>query len=281
MSAFLKTGLIGFPVGHSLSPAIHNHWIAQYELRGKYEAHAVAPEHLDDAVRRLADDGYAGLNVTIPHKQAVMALCDTLDDTAHAVGAVNTLAIKDGHITGFNTDVPGFIQNIRESVPDFDFANGAALVIGAGGAARAAVYGLKQAGAKTIRIANRTQEHAEKMARDFDVEVATCGTGAEGLKDVTLLVNTTPLGMKGQPELGFDVSLLPPGAVVNDIVYNPMETILLRDAAARGLKTVCGLGMWLHQAAKAFEIWHGIRLEETDLELRLILKNHLNQTVKE
>lgn len=260
---FIKTGLIGFPVGHSLSPAIHNHWIAQYGLQGKYEAHAVAPEHLDDAVWRLADDGYTGLNVTIPHKQAVIDLCDTLDDTARAVGAVNTLAIEDGRITGFNTDVYGLIRNIREGVPGFDFANGAALIIGAGGAARAAVYGLQQAGAKTIRIANRTQEHAEKIARDFGVGLQECDTGAAGLKDVALLVNTTPLGMKGQPELGFDVSLLPPGAVVNDIVYNPRETILLKDAATRGLKTVGGLGMLLHQAAKAFEIWTGISPEIT------------------
>jgi shikimate dehydrogenase len=267
MNAFIKIGLIGFPVGHSLSPAIHNHWIAQYGLRGKYEAHAVAPEHLRDAMRRLVDEGYAGFNITIPHKQAAMDLCDTLDNTAHAVGAVNTVKIEDGRLRGFNTDAAGFIENIRHGAPDFDFSRGAALVIGAGGAARAVVYGLRQAGAKTIRIANRTQEHAEKLARDFGIGLQECESGAEGLKDVALLVNTTPLGMKGQPSLGFDVSLLPADAVVNDIVYNPLETTLLRDASARGLRTVGGLGMLLHQAAAAFEIWTGIRPEIT-VELR-------------
>lgn len=263
MSDFIKTGLIGFPVGHSISPAIHSHWFTQYGLQGKYEAHAVAPEHLRESVARLVDEGYAGLNVTIPHKQAAMDLCDTLDDTARAVGAVNTLAIKDGRVTGYNTDVYGFIANVKDAAPGFDFSRGATLVIGAGGAARAVVYGLRQAGAKNIRIANRTHEHAEKLARDFGVEVAEYGTGAAGIADVKLLVNTTSLGMKGQPPLGFDVTGLPPDALVCDIVYNPLETVLLRDAAARGLRTVGGLGMLLHQAAKAFEIWTGIAPEIT------------------
>lgn len=273
----IKAAVIGFPVGHSLSPAIHNHWIAQYGLQGKYEARAAAPEHLRDAVRRLAEEGYDGFNVTIPHKQAVMALCDGLDDTARAIGAVNTVKMEDdGCLRGYNTDAYGFIENIRQSAPGFDFSRGAALVIGAGGAARAVVYGLRQAGAETVRIANRTHEHAEKIAHDFGVDVAECGTGAEGLKDVVLLVNTTPLGMKGQPELGFDVSLLPPEALVCDIVYNPLETQLLKDAAARGLKTVDGLGMLLHQAARAFEIWTAIRPEVTPNLRRICMPQHFS-----
>ena len=265
---FTKAAVIGFPIGHSLSPVIHNHWIAQYGLRGQYDAHAVPPEHLKESLLRLIEDGYSGFNITIPHKQTIMALCDEIDATARAIGAVNTLSAgEDGKLRGYNTDAFGFIENIRQFAPDFDFAYGAALVIGAGGAARAVVYGLQQAGAKKIRIANRTREHAEKLAHDFGVEVASCGTGVEGLKDVALLINTTPLGMKGQPPLGFDVSLLPPGIVVNDIVYNPLETVLLRDAAARGLKTVDGLGMLLHQARPAFEKWFGVRPEIT-VELR-------------
>lgn len=263
---FIKAAVIGFPVGHSRSPAIHNHWISQYGLRGQYDAHAIPPEHLKESLLRLIEDGYTGFNVTIPHKQTIMALCDEIDATARAIGAVNTLSVgEDGKLRGYNTDAFGFVENIRQSAPDFDFAGGAVLVIGAGGAARAVVYGLQQVGAKHIRIANRTHEHAEKIAQDFRVEVASCGTGAAGLKDVSLLVNTTPLGMKGQPPLGFDVSLLPPDALVNDIVYNPLETVLLRDAAARGLKTVDGLGMLLHQARPAFEKWFGVLPEAAGL----------------
>ena len=265
---FIKAAVIGFPVGHSLSPVIHNHWIGQYGLRGQYDAHAIPPEHLKESLLRLIADGYTGFNVTIPHKQTIMALCDEIDATARAVGAVNTLCVgADGKLRGSNTDAFGFIESIRQAAPDFDFTRGAALVIGAGGAARAVVYGLQQAGVKKIRIANRTHEHAEKLARDFGIEVAACGTGAEGLKDVALLVNATPLGMKGQPPLGFDVSLLPPGTMVNDIVYNPLQTVLLRDAAARGLKTVDGLGMLLQQACPAFKKWFGI-MPEITVELR-------------
>lgn len=267
-SGVLKAAVIGFPVGHSRSPTIHNHWIEQYGLRGRYDAHEILPECLAESLRHLIEEGYTAFNVTIPHKQAIMELCDTIDDTARAIGAMNTLTVGgNGTLRGYNTDAFGFIENIRQSAPGFDFSCGAALVLGAGGAARAVVYGLQQAGAKDIRIANRTHEHAEKLAHDFGVGVAASGTGMEGLKDIALLVNTTPLGMKGQPLLEFDISLLPPEAVVNDIVYNPLETSLLKAAAARGLKTVDGLGMLLHQAAAAFQIWTGIRPEIT-VELR-------------
>lgn len=261
----IKAAVIGYPVGHSLSPVIHNHWIKEYGLRGSYDAHEVPPERLKEFLLRLIDEGYTGFNVTIPHKQAVMSLCDEIDDTARAIGAVNTLAEgADGRLCGYNTDAYGFIENIKNAAPGFDFSRGAVLVLGAGGAARAVAHGLLQAGARNIRIANRTHEHAEKLARDFGVEIAACGTGADGLRDVALLVNTTPLGMKGQPPLNFDVSILPPDTVVNDIVYNPMETQLLKDAAACGLKTIGGLGMLLHQAAAAFQIWTGIRPDITE-----------------
>lgn len=276
-SGVLKAAVIGFPVSHSRSPTIHNHWIEQYGLRGRYDAHEILPERLAESLRHLIEEGYTAFNVTIPHKQAIMELCDAIDDTARAIGAVNTLAVGgNGTLRGYNTDAFGFIENIRQSAPGFDFSRGAALVLGAGGAARAVVYGLQQAGAKDIRIANRTQEHAEKLAHDFDADVVACGIGMEGLKDIALLVNTTPLGMKGQPPLEFDISLLPPEAVVSDIVYNPLETSLLKDAAARGLKTVDGLGMLLHQAAAAFEIWTGIRPEITvELRERLAGNRHL------
>lgn len=265
---FIKAAVIGFPAGHSLSPVIHNRWIGQYGLSGVYDAREIPPDHLRESIAQLVKEGYTGFNITIPHKQSIMAVCEDIDDTARAIGAVNTVSVDDrGRLRGYNTDAYGFIENIRQSVRGFDFVRGAALVIGAGGAARAVIYGLKQAGVKTIRIANRTHEHAEKLAQDLGVEVAACGTGAAGLADVSLLVNATPLGMKGQGPLGFDVSLLRPGTLVNDIVYNPLETRLLKDAAARGLPVVDGIGMLLHQAAAAFRIWTGISPQIT-VELR-------------
>ena len=261
---FIKCALIGHPVGHSRSPAIHNHWIAQYGLRGQYEAHEVPPERLKESLLRLIDEGYTGFNVTIPHKQAVMALCDEVDATVRAIGAVNTIKVGDDRrLYGYNTDAFGFIENVRQCAPGFDFGIGAALVLGAGGAARAVAYGLQQAGTPDIRIANRTRERTEELARDFGAHVIDWAKREDAAKDATLLVNTTSLGMKGQPPLEFNVAVLPERTLVTDIVYNPLETKLLRDAAARGLKTVGGLGMLLYQAAAAFEIWFGLRPEIT------------------
>ena len=261
---FIKCALIGHPVGHSRSPAIHNHWIAQYGLRGQYDAHEVPPERLKESLLRLINEGYTGFNVTIPHKQAVMALCDEIDMTVRAIGAVNTIKVgDDGRLYGYNTDAFGFIENIRQSAPGFDFSSGAALVLGAGGAARAVAYGLQQAGTRDVRIANRTRERTEELARDFGARIIDWEGREDAAKDIALLVNTTSLGMKGQPPLEFDVSVLPERTLVNDIVYNPLETKLLRNAAAHGLKTVGGLGMLLYQAAAAFEIWFGRRPEIT------------------
>jgi len=269
---FIKAAVIGHPVGHSLSPAIHNHWIAQYGLQGQYDAHEIPPEHLKEALLRLIEDGYTGFNVTLPHKQAIMALCDEIDDTARAIGAVNTLHVDtDGKLYGFNTDAFGFIENLRQQIQNFDFTNTGALILGAGGAARAIIYGLQQAGTKNIRIANRTREHAVTLAQDFDLKVIDWENRESAAQNIDLLINATSLGMKGQPPLSFAISDLPPAVVTYDIVYNPLETPLLEAAQKHGLKTVDGLGMLLHQAAGGFEKWFGTRPEITmDLRQKIV-----------
>lgn len=266
---FIRAAVIGHPVAHSLSPLIHNHWIGAYGLFGEYKAVDVAPEKLAAELPRLCtEEEYRGFSVTIPHKQAVMALCGELDESARAVGAVNTLtADADGKLTGYNTDASGFIGSVREAAPDFNFARGPVLVLGGGGAARAVVYGLKQAGARNIVVCNRTQDKADEIAGAFGVESAPWEERMDAAENAALLVNTTALGMKGQPPLIFDTDALPDDALVCDIVYNPRRTDLLRAAEAAGLETVEGLGMLLHQARPAFARWFGVTPEVT-AELR-------------
>ena len=254
----IKAAVIGHPISHSLSPLIHGHWFKQHGIEGVYQAIDIAPENLKAHIKSLLNEGYAGLNVTVPHKQAVMALCDTLDETARAIGAVNTLIFKDGKIEGRNNDAFGFISNIRQTIPDFDF-NVPVLVLGAGGAARAATYGLLQEGVPEIRLANRTRENAEILARDFAcVTVIDWNNRADACADAGLLVNTTVLGMKGQAALEMDLTKLPDHAAVYDIVYKPLMTNLLQDAASRGLSVITGIGMLLHQARPAFAAWTGV-----------------------
>lgn len=263
MSAFVKTGLIGHPVGHSKSPLIHAHWIAQYGLRGSYEAIDVDPESLPRAVSDLVRTGYAGFNVTIPHKTAVRTLCATLDESALRIGAVNTVVIgADGALHGKNTDSFGFAENLRAHAPDFDVKAGPALVLGAGGAARAVVDALLQNGCPEIFICNRTREHAQSLARESRSPGRVIAAGwdvREGLlEQAALLVNATSLGMKGQTPLDLPLDRLPESALVTDIVYTPLETELLCRARRRGNRIVTGIGMLLHQARPAFAAWHGI-----------------------
>lgn len=260
----VKTGLIGHPVGHSKSPLIHSFWMEQYGLEGTYDAIDIPCETLEQGVQTLIARGYAGFNVTVPHKVAIMDLCDDLDDLARIVGAVNTVTIKAGKLSGTNTDVFGFVENIRKNAPDFDFTRGPALVLGAGGAARAIVQGLIQSGVPEVRLCNRTKEKAQSLIDcalnpakirliDWDRRSAP-----ETLKDINLLVNTTALGMTGKDRLDMDITALPPAALVNDIVYAPLHTDLLRTARERGNRIVTGIGMLLHQARPGFKLWHGI-----------------------
>ena len=252
----VKTAVIGHPVAHSKSPLIHTYWMAQYGINGTYEAVDILPDHLQTGVRRLVETGYTGFNVTVPHKSTIMALCDTLDDTAQAIGAVNTVTIRDGKFHGANTDAYGFMENVRDAYTP----GGRAVILGAGGAAKAVLYGLLQGGTPEIVITNRTKAKALDLTA-FDPEKITC-TGwdarSNACEHATLIVNTTSLGMTGQPALEIDLSNAAPDALVTDIVYAPLETDLLKQARSKGFKTVTGIGMLLHQARPGFEQWHGI-----------------------
>ena len=260
-----KAFIIGNPVSHSLSPQLHGYWLKQYGIDGSYEAINVPPEYLVKTVKKLPECGFIGGNVTIPHKEKVMMLCDEIDQTALAVGAVNTLVFEHGKIKGYNTDVFGFTENLKSHDGHFDVIK-SAIVLGAGGAARAVIIGLMKNNVQ-VALANRTFEKTEKLAREFGCEIFNWEEKEQYLGEFQLLVNTTSLGMKDQPELDIDLTNLPAGAVVNDIVYNPLETPLLKHAKDIGLHVVDGLGMLLHQAAVGFEMWFGQKPEVTD-ELR-------------
>lgn len=265
MSEVVKTGLIGHPVLQSKSPLIHGHWMKQLGISGTYSAVDLPCEGLEDGVKNLIAQGYRGFNVTVPHKIAMLEICDHVDELAQIVGAVNTVSIKDGKLYGTNTDVFGFTQNIRETYPDFDFTRGAALVLGAGGAARAVVQGLIDSGVPQVRIANRTRKNADLLLAHASapekIEIIEWARreNRDVLGDINLVVNTTSLGMTGKGVLEMDLAALPVSAVVNDIVYAPLMTQLLNDAKMRGSRVVTGIGMLLHQARPAFELWHGVR----------------------
>ncbi|MCK1362639.1 shikimate dehydrogenase [Bradyrhizobium sp. 199] len=269
--------LIGWPAAHSRSPLIHHYWLRTLGIEGGYLIEAVPPEDLRDFVLRLSLRGFVGANVTIPHKEGVLAL-STPDARAKAVGAANTLWFADGELRSTNTDVEGFINNLDASARGWDAAD-EALVLGAGGSSRAAVFGLLERGIKRVHLANRTVGRAEALAREFGPSVHPVTW--DGINDVMprakLLVNTTSLGMHGQPSLDVDLARLPRAAVVADLVYVPLVTPLLAAAAARGLRTADGLGMLLHQAVRGFELWFGRRPEVT-AELRALVEADLTKT---
>ena len=258
-------GVVGWPVAHSLSPRIHNFWLNQLGIDGAYVPLAVAPENLTDTLRTISKLGFAGVNITIPHKEAALTAMDRLDDLARRVGAVNTVTVEDGGLRGGNTDGFGFMANLRADTPDLDVNSGPAVVLGAGGAARGIVAALIDSGAGDIRLLNRTRTRAEALAADMnkDVQVLDWETRAEALEGAALLVNTTSLGMDGNPALELSLEGLPTSAVVTDAVYTPLETPLLVAARARGNVAVGGLGMLLHQARPGFAMWFGAEPEVT------------------
>lgn len=258
--AFIRAAVIGYPVRHSKSPLIHNHWIGAYGLSGEYGFIEISPEELAGSVKKMIADGYAGFNVTMPHKQAIFALCESVDEKAKSIGAINTVVIRDGKLYGTNTDAFGFIENFKSRMPVFDFGKGPLVVLGAGGAARAIVYGLIGAGAKKIIVANRTEDKSHDIAamNPAIVEAAKWEDRADILKNAAALINTTALGMAGKDALDIDLAMLPQDAVVSDIVYLPLMTDFLERAAARGNPIVTGIGMLLHQARPAFEQWFGV-----------------------
>ncbi len=262
----IKAGVMGWPVNHSRSPVLHGFWLRAYGIHGTYERMPVRPEDLAATLRSLEERGYAGVNLTVPHKEAAMAIVDEISPEGRRIGAVNTVFVTTGHrLWATNTDAYGFITNLTTTAPRFDATAGSAVVLGAGGAARAVCVALQDACAPAIVIINRTPERAEALARDLGgrLTVAPWSERAAHLRDAGLLVNTTTLGMTGQAPLDLDLRHLPPEATVNDIVYAPLETPLLADARARGNTVVDGLGMLLYQAQPGFEGWFGKRPEVT------------------
>lgn len=262
-----KAAVLGFPVDQSLSPLIHQHWLQRYQIDGQYKAINVMPENLAQWVDTLVRTGYAGFNVTIPHKIGVMAFCDEITPLAQEIGAVNMVTIDErGRLTGTNTDVFGFQENLRQQQPGWDPAQGPALVLGAGGAARAVVYALLEMGVPQVTLCNRTSDRAAALAQeDFcrgRVNVLDWAARDKGLYTSTLLVNTTSLGMVYSEPLEIDLSNA--GCLVYDIVYRPQETPLLQQARRYGLPVVTGLGMLLHQARPAFAAWFGTMPEIDD-----------------
>ena len=258
--------VVGHPIRHSRSPLIHGHWLAEHGLDGSYERIDVAPDAFEAFVRGLPASGFAGGNVTIPHKEAAFRLADSLTERAKTIGAVNTLIVEDGCVRGDNTDAPGFIAHLDHSLGQgwHERTGRSALVLGAGGAARAIVVGLVERGL-SVHVANRSPERARVLA-ELDpehVEALAWEAVPDALSDTGLLVNTTSLGMAGHPPLALDLAPLPDHAAVADIVYVPLETPLLAAARARGLAAVDGLGMLLHQAVPGFAAWFGLRPEVT------------------
>jgi len=269
--------LIGWPAAHSRSPLIHHYWLRTLGIEGGYVIEAVPPDEFKDFIFRLSLRGFVGANVTRPHKEMALALSKP-DERARAVGAANTLWFENGELCSTNTDVEGFINNLDASAPGWDGCEDA-LVLGAGGAAHAVVFGLLDRGIKRVHLANRTIARARALADQFGANVLPVAWDAQGdiLPRSGLLVNTTSLGMKGQPPLELDVGRLPSHAVVADLVYVPLDTPLLAAARAHGLKTVDGLGMLLHQAVRGFELWFGRRPEVT-AELRALVEADLTNT---
>lgn len=262
-------GIIGWPVSHSRSPQLHGYWLEKYGIDGTYIPLPVAPTNIETALRGLVALGLRGANVTVPHKEAVLRACDEVDPLARRIGAVNTLQVgADGSLLGTNTDAFGFIQNLGMH-SGWQAPDGPAVVLGAGGAARAACVALVDAGVEIVNIVNRTEERAAKLANEISPYCRAVGweNREDVLDKAALLVNTTKLGMTGQPELEIRLDALPTTATVYDIVYTPLETALLAQARARGNRTVDGLGMLLFQAQPGFQAWFGV-CPEVDNNLR-------------
>ncbi len=269
-------GVMGWPVSHSRSPRLHGFWIERHAIDGVYVPLPVPPGRIETALRALPVIGFRGVNLTVPHKESALAICDQLDPLARRIGAVNTIVVgEDGRLIGSNTDAYGLVENLRRNSP-WRSGNDPIVVLGAGGAARATCVALLDAGAGSLRIANRTLLRAEILAEELGagVEAVDWENRGDALDGAALLVNTTTLGMAGQPPLEIDLSVLPKAAVVCDIVYAPLETPLLAAARARGNPVVDGLGMLLHQAQPGFEAWFGVR-PDVDEDLRRFIVSDL------
>jgi shikimate dehydrogenase len=266
----IKAAVLGWPVKHSLSPRLHRFWLAEHGINGSYEAIEVEPNDLEKTLHRLADEGYAGVNLTVPHKQEALKIIDHIDEQAEYIGAVNTLTMDHGKMSGINTDMYGFTQNLKTHGVTL---KGKALVLGAGGASRAVCAGLLCEGME-VTLLNRTSIKAVDLAEELggNIKVRDWDFYPDAMKDTNLVVNTTSLGMKGQAALTLKLDTLPKDAVVTDIVYNPLFTPLLKQAQARGNTIVDGLGMLLYQAQPAFQLFFGVKPEVTEALRAHVLK---------
>ena len=274
---FLLAGVMGWPVMHSRSPLIHNHWFDKQGLQGRYVPLAIAPERLQAALRALPALGFAGCNLTIPHKQAAMAWVDEVHETARLIGAISCVTVRaDGSLLGSNNDAFGFMRNLKQSQPQWRASDGPAVVIGAGGGARAVCYGLLAEGVREVRVVNRSAQAAAELAEALGSAVRTYPWQDRNdvVDGAALVVNTTSQGMVGQGQLDVSLEKLAANAIAADIVYIPLETPFLAAARARGNATVSGLGMLLHQGPLAWKAWFGIEPEVTD-ELRRLVEQSL------
>ncbi|OUS14482.1 shikimate dehydrogenase [Rhodospirillales bacterium 47_12_T64] len=271
-------GVVGWPISHSKSPRLHGYWLDKLGIDGAYLPLAIEPDNFETAMQGLMQAGFKGVNVTVPHKEAALQFCDEVDPLARRIGAVNTVVFKEGRSYGSNTDAFGFIENLRQNSDNLDFSAAKTVVLGAGGAARGVIAALQDAGVPEVVLVNRTKSRSEALAADLNIDhegnvkVADWDARAEILAGANLLVNTTSLGMAGQPSLELDMASLPEKAVVTDIVYAPLITPLLEMARSRGNPIVDGLGMLLHQARPGFEVWFGQKPEVTS-ELREFVLN--------
>lgn len=261
--------VIGYPVAHSRSPLIHGYWLRKYKIDGEYVRHEVKPPEIDAFLKNFANGSFVGCNVTLPHKEAAARNVAKATDVVRALGVANTLWVENGTLHGDNTDVAGYLAHLDDTIPGWDANTRHAIVLGAGGAARAIAYGLKMRGVETITIVNRSRERAAQLTNEIKIEANIAGFDdlESLLPSADLLVNTTSLGMSGQPPLEIDLKNLKSTAAVSDIVYAPLETELLKQARERGHPAVDGLGMLLHQAVPGFERWFGVRPKVTK-ELR-------------
>ncbi len=267
-------GVIGWPIGHSRSPVLHGHWLSRYGIRGHYIPIGLRPENFENGLRALPKLGFVGVNITIPYKETVLHMAGSVSDRAALIGAANTLSFRpDGSIHADNTDGYGFLENLRQAVPGWSPRAGPALVLGAGGAARAVVSALLTAGVPELRIANRTRQRAQNIAHTYGAKVTVVDWNAisGACAGARTIVNTTSLGMSGQASLNISLHAAPADALVTDIVYTPLITPLLDQALSRGLRVVDGVGMLLHQAVPGFEHWFGVRPDVDDTLRQTVL----------
>ena len=268
----IKAGVIGWPIHHSRSPIIHNYWLKEQSINGRYETIAVSPDEADSFFKNFKTSGLAGFNITLPHKEAVVPHLDHIDEAATAIGAVNTVWLEDDKMFGSNSDWIGFCDNLDHLAADWDQRNEHALILGAGGAARGVIFALMKRGFKNITVANRTLSRAEELADHFGATVAAIELhqAEQVIESSTLIINTTSLGMDKNPPLPLTLEGIRPDCLVTDIVYTPLETPLIKLAKSKGNQTVDGLGMLLHQAKMGSKLWFGGEPIVTD-ELRAIV----------